>query len=77
MFLQISLAKKLPNRLEPRNTIMSDNASCFTARSVRRIISRQGITWTTILECDLMSNGSEERIFSTTEKVIGRFRPGY
>ena len=41
----------------PPQTIVSDNATCFTASAVSSFMARHGITWCTVLSYAPMSNG--------------------
>lgn len=56
----------------PPNTIISDNASCFSAMVVKKFVKNQGITWKSVLAYVPMSNGRAERMMGTLKKSIGR-----
>lgn len=53
-------------------TILSDNAACFTAQAVQRLMKSIGTEWRIVLAYATMSNGRAERMVKTMKKAIGR-----
>ena len=54
----------------PPRTIVSDNATCFTASDVSSFMAQHGITWRTFLAYAPMSNGREERMVGTLKAAV-------
>ena len=54
----------------PSGTIVSDNATCFTASSVSSFMARHGITWRTVLAYAPMSNGRSETMVGTLKAAV-------
>lgn len=69
--LKFMCEKIIPVFGAPR-TIISDNATCFTAKVLQDFMSKQGIRWHTVLAYAPMSNGKAERMVGTIKRSIGR-----
>ncbi|CDF33201.1 unnamed protein product [Chondrus crispus] len=54
----------------PPRTIVSDNATCFTASAVSSFMARHGITWRTVLAYAPMSNSRAERMVGTLKAAV-------
>lgn len=54
----------------PRLTIISDNATCFTAKSLVKFTRDNGIEWKKVLAYAPMSNGRAERMVGTLKKAV-------
>ena len=54
----------------PPGVIISDNALCFTAKSVSSFLSQHGTEWKTVLAYAPMSNGRAERMVGTLKRAI-------
>ena len=54
----------------PPHTIVSDNATCFTASAVFSFMAQHGITWRTVLAYAPMSNGRAERMVGTLKTAV-------
>jgi len=54
----------------PPQTIISDNATCFTATSISQFMEESGIEWRTVLAYAPMSNGRAERMVGTVKRGV-------
>ena len=54
----------------PLRTIISDNATCFTAKSLVKFARDNGIEWKRVLAYAPMSNGRAERMVGTLKKAV-------
>ena len=54
----------------PPWTIVSENATCFTASAVSSFMGPHGITWRTVLAFAPMSNGRAERMIGTLKTAV-------
>ena len=56
----------------PPRTIVSDNATCFSAAALKNFMSRQGISWKPVLAYAPLSNVKAERMVRTIKRSIGK-----
>ena len=54
----------------PPQTIISDNATCFTASAVSSFMAQNGITWRTVPAYAPMSNGTADRMVGTLKAAV-------
>ena len=54
----------------PPRTIVSDNATCFSAAALKNFMSRQGIAWKPVVAYAPMYNGKAERTIGTIKRSI-------
>lgn len=56
---------------DARKAIVSDNSSCFNARSLWEYVNKINTTWNTVLAYAPMSNRKAERMVGTMKQAIG------
>lgn len=66
------LEKEILHPFGPPETVVSDNANCFTAARVSRLMEAHGVKWKTVAEYAPMSNGRAERMVGTVKKAIAK-----
>lgn len=54
------------------SVILSDNADCFTARSLVAFMKKMAVKWKPVAAYAPMSNGKPERMVGTIKKATGR-----
>ena len=64
--------EEIINRFSPPRTIVSDNATCFTATGIQPLMREYGITWKTVMAYAPMSNGKAERMVGTLKHGMAR-----
>jgi len=66
------ISEEIIPQFGPPKTVVSDNASCFTSKSLAEFMKRNDISWKTVLAYAPMSNGRAERMVGTLKSCIGR-----